>query len=217
MMSNSALAAVRCGGYALAALFALGLARADPQTLELPVIGSGSYASDGVFSARTCISGIGNAFGNETRGFLVFDLTPLPARALVRSARLKVENLASANDRAPWFGVYGLPHTDAGNFGRPGSPDSNRSNFRYIGSHSTPLFARRDVPAVGSASFVELEFNAAGVADLNQRRGDAYYALGLRVTLADAQAPRPLQYLFGGASTRPLAQRATLVVQYVDE
>jgi hypothetical protein len=193
---------------AAAALLAHGMACAATQQLQ--AVDLGYFSSAGVFNTSSYLTGISFAQGNETRGFLAFDLNALP-REPITAAWLRIENLAS-NDAD--LRVVGLPFTEAANFGRDNGQSANLANFNYIGSAGTPRFAQTVLGPAGAASVLELQLNAAGVADLNANRDDSYYAYGLRVSLADAQEPKPLQFAFGGVSQLAANQRAQLVVEY---
>jgi PEP-CTERM motif len=183
-------------------------------TLTLDATSGGYYSSQGSFSSLSYITGNASATGNETRGFLIFDLTALSGID-VSSAVLKLENV-NWNDAD--LRVHGVPFAAAGNFGSSFGTDSNINNFNFIGSSSTPRFAQQVLPAKTdtSPSFLELALNAAGVTDLNASAsaGDSHYAFGLRVALANVE-PKRVQFAFGGLSSfEAMPQRAQLVVEY---
>jgi PEP-CTERM motif len=182
-------------------------------TQQLDAFGFGNYSSAGDLSRLSFLTGIANPRGDETRGFLVFDLTALPADALLTSALLRVENLAS-NDTsgaaALDMRLFVLPDTDAGNFGRSAGEGPNRGNFANIGGQGSMPAGRASIaPNNNVPSFVELTLNAAALADLNANRSDDFYVYGFSAMRADVQSPKPLQFAFGGGS-----QGAHLVVEY---
>lgn len=194
----------------LAALAATSI-RAFGATQQLDATGFGFYSSAGGISRSSFLTGIASPYGDETRGFLVFDLSALPAGEPLISAQLRVENLRSENTSggALDLRLYALPSTDAANFGRDAGSGPNQSSFAFIGSVSTPLAAQASISSGSVASFVELTLNAAALADLNANRSDTFYAYGVRAMLADAQTPKPVQFAFGDGSLR-----AYLVVEY---
>ncbi len=211
-------------GIAVMALVASAPALAE--TTVLDAVGAGFHSSQGSFSTMSYVTGISYANGNETRGFLAFDLSRLPVNVEVTSALLRVQNIASANESvervAPLLNVYHLPFTSADNFGRSLAPERNEGNFQYVGSDNRWLVAQIAIPAppsdTASSSFLELTINATGIADLNANLKveaiDTYYAYGMRVTLADAQEPKPLQFAFGGVSSLQIGERAQLVIRH---
>jgi hypothetical protein len=197
---------------ALAATALLAWSTVFGATAQLQAVGLGHYSSAGTFSAASYLTGISFAQGNETRGFLVFDLSALP-RQPIAAAWLRIENLAW-NDAD--LSVSGLPYTEAGNFGRDRGAAANLANFNYIGSETAPRFAQTVLAPGAGASFIEIQLNSAGVADLNANRDDTYYVYGLRIALADVEEPKPLQFAFGGASKLATGQRAQLRVEYAN-
>jgi hypothetical protein len=178
---------------------------------QLEAIALGNYSSAGLnsaFDSRSYVTGNRTPAGNETRGFLAFDLRSL-GKVEVTSAVLRVENTLSIDAD---LSVYGLPFTDPSNFGRLDTPARYEANFQFIGSRSTPLFAQARLPDSSKPSFIELTLNDAALKSLNENLDDDYYVFGMRVRLADAQTPKPLQFAFGAGSALPTGQRAQLIV-----
>ena len=187
-----------------AAALSLGVGlSAAATTVTLNAFETGSY-SPGLLATPDYTTGITFAFGSETRGYLVFDLSSiLSLGGTVSQATLLVQNRYSFNEVGPndplELRVFALPFTHAGNFGQHAGAGGG-GNFAFIGSDLTPRVATRFVAASETGSVLEIALDPAGINDIQANRDDSFYAFGLRVKKADAQEPKPLQYVFAGSA-----------------
>ena len=188
---------------AIAAVLAGASGASAALTLTLDAFETGSY-SPGLITTPDYTTGISYAYGSETRGYLVFDLSSVQALGgTITSGTLLVQNRGSQNAVGPNdplpLRVYALPFADAGNFGKHASGLTG-GNFAFIGSAATPLVATHAVTASENNTVLSIALGAAGISDLQANRTDAFYAYGLKIVKADAQEPKPLQYVFAGSA-----------------
>lgn len=196
-------AAAWCALATVATLAVGASSAAQALTLTLDAIETGSY-SPGLITTPDYTTGISYAFGSETRGYLVFDLSSvLGLGGTITAGTLLVQNRNSQNAVGPNdplpLRVYALPYADAGNFGRHASGLTG-GNFSFIGSSATPLVATHAVTALENNTVLSVPLDAAGISDLQANRSDSFYAYGLKIVKADAQEPKPLQYVFAGSA-----------------
>lgn len=166
---------------------------------------TGLYTSSGGQVRTAYTTGIDYAFGGETKGFLVFDLSGTQALGgQITSARLLIQNRYSANEVGPGaplpLRIFGVPFSNAGNFGSSSPPIYAAGNFSFIGSDPAYLFSQYLVMPLDQGTVIQSAINAKGLLDLQANRGSSFYAYGMQITKADAQEPKPLQYVFGGSS-----------------
>lgn len=178
------------------------------QVAHEDAIRTGYYTSDGWLDAHSYLTGIPSAFGAETRGMVAFDLTGI-APGTVTAAALTLQNPYTVNEVGNAdleLRLYGLTTMDTSNMGIPGTFSSiHIGNFNYIGSNLTPFYGSVMVPVHpnGLPNTTPVVFNLTGQAltDLQNALGnDSFFAFGMKIVKADAEEPKPLQYVFGGTA-----------------
>lgn len=179
---------------------------ASASTVVLDAVKTGLYASDGVWASPTYTTGITFAYGPETRGLVAFDVSSLPDGA-IGSATLSLDNPYAVNEAGGdlELRLYGLSGMNWANYS--GNAYLNFANFGSIGSDLTPLWGTAAVaPVSWPGSTVSFALPAEALTALRQAAdglgsftGD-FFAFGLRIVKADAEEPKPLQYVFGGTS-----------------
>jgi hypothetical protein len=182
-------------------LFASSMA-ASAVTVTLNAVETGAY-TPGAHVRNDYLTGIGSAFGSETHGYLVFDLSSVQGLGgTVTAASLWVQNRYSLNEVGPGeplpLRIYGLPDVSAANFGVLAG--SLYNNFSYMVGNANNLFVNRNVLTADTGTLLQMPLSSAGAQSLNSNRNNSYYAFGMAVTKADAQEPKPLQYVFGGSA-----------------
>lgn len=182
----------------------VGMAQAQAVTVTLNAIETGTY-SPGLVATPDYVTGISFAFGSETRGYLVFDLSAVQhLGGNIVAGTLLVANGYSINQVGPNdplpLRIYGLPEAHAGNFGIHGGAGTG-GNFGYIGSNPATLFASVNVLASDTGTLLSIPVNEAGVNHLAASRGNPFYAYGMKIVKADAEEPKPLQYVFNGSAS----------------
>ncbi len=197
-----------CLGCAILALGVIHLP-VSASTVELDSIETGLYGSDGVWATPGYTTGIANAYGPETRGLVAFDVRPLP-HGVIRSATLTLQNPYTVNEAGGplELHLHGLPGMNRANY--TGNTALNLSNFASIGGSFAPLWGSTSVePIAWPGSIVSFALPADALTALRQAAdgsghysGD-FFAFGLRIVKADAEEPKPLQYVFGGTWASP--------------
>ena len=157
----------------------VGMAQAQAVTVTLNAIETGAY-SPGLVATPDYVTGISFAFGSETRGYLVFDLSAVQhLGGNIVAGTLLVANGYSINQVGPDdplpLRIYGLPEAHAGNFGIHGGG--------------------------GTGTLLSIPVNEAGVNHLAASRDNPFYAYGMKIVKADAEEPEPLQYVFNGSAS----------------
>ncbi len=174
------------------------------QVVGLNAVRTGAYTSDGWFDPHSYLTGITFAYGPESRGMVAFDLSGVTP-GQVTSAVLTLQNPYTVNEVGNAdleLRLHGLATLDSSNMGIPGTYSaSHTANFSYIGS--APQYGTAWVPVhpSGAPNLNPVVFNLTGpvLGDLQAALGtDSFFAFGLRVIKADAEEPKPLQYVFGG-------------------
>lgn len=180
------------------------MAAAQATTVTLNAIETGAY-SPGLVATPDYVTGISFAFGSETRGYLVFDLSVVQHLAgNIVAGTLLIANGYSVNQVGPNdplpLRIYGLPEAHAGNFGIHGGAGTG-GNFGYIGSNPATLFASVNVLPSDTGTVLSIPVNGAGVNHLAASRDNPFYAYGMKIVKADAEEPKPLQYVFNGSAS----------------
>jgi hypothetical protein len=173
---------------------------ASAETLTLNAIQTGACSSSSGFDSHSYVTGIYGPYTAEARGFMAFDLTAIPAGSTVTGVTLLLENPQSMNEVGPGnpltLRIYELPSFEAANWTQANAI----ANFSSIGGIFSPLHATRDLLPPDSGTTVSIPVNAAGIADINANLADSYYAYGMKIVKADAEEPKPLQYVFNGTT-----------------
>ncbi len=170
--------------------------------LTLEATDTGLYSADPErrFDAQSYVTGIQSAFGAETRGFFAFNLSDVPAGSTINSAYLLIENPYSLNEVGPndplTLNIYYLPGATSANM----TSAYAGTNFPFIGSVLTPRHATYDVLPSDYGTTLHINLFASGIASLNDHIGDEWYYFGMKIVKADAEEPKPLQYVFGGTA-----------------
>ncbi len=175
-------------------------------TVELSAVKTGLYTSDGVWATPSYTTGVANAYGPETRGLVAFDVSGLPD-GTISSATLSLQNPYAVNEAGGnlELRLFGLPGMNWSNY--TGNTFLNLSNFDFIGGGLSPIWGTVFVPPVSwPGSIVGFDLPAHALTALRQAAdgtgpyaGD-FFAFGLRIAKADAEEPKPLQYVFGGTA-----------------
>lgn len=182
------------------------VATASAQVVHLNAIRTGAYTSDGWFDAHNYITGIPFAYGAESRGMVVFDLSGV-SPGTVTAAVLTLQNPYTVNEVGNAdleLRLHQLSSMDQYNMGIPNTFSAiHTANFAYLGA--SPVVGTTMVPVhpSGPPNSNPVVFNLTGavLGDLQSALGnDDFYAFGLRVIKADAEEPKPLQYIFGGTA-----------------
>ncbi|MCP9439134.1 MAG: VPLPA-CTERM sorting domain-containing protein [Nitrospira sp.] len=149
---------------------------------------------------------------------MAFDVSGLPDGP-ISSATLSLQNPYSVNEVGGDLEVrlYGLPGMSWSN--HTGNTLLNRSNFNFIGSSLSSFWGTASVaPVSWPGSTVSFDLPADALTALRQAAdgtgpysGD-FFAFGLRIVKADAEEPKPLQYVFGGTSAGGTTVRLTVDV-----
>lgn len=180
---------------------------ASAQVIHLNAIRTGAYTSDGWFDAHNYITGIPFAFGAESRGMVVFDLSGV-SPGTVTAAVLTLQNPYTVNEVGNAdleLRLHQLSSLDQSNMGIPNTFSAvHTANFSYVGA--SPVVGTTMVPVhpSGPPNTTPVIFNLTGAVlnDLQAALGnDDFFAFGLRVIKADAEEPKPLQYVFGGTAS----------------
>ena len=138
------------------------MAAAQATTVTLNAIETGAY-SPGLVATPDYVTGISFAFGSETRGYLVFDLSVVQHLAgNIVAGTLLIANGYSVNQVGPNdplpLRIYGLPEAHAGNFGIHGGAGTG-GNFGYIGSNPATLFASVNVLPSDTGTVLSIPVN----------------------------------------------------------
>jgi hypothetical protein len=167
---------------------------------------TGLYTSGGNWTSGPYTTGIQFAYGAETRGLVAFDVSNLPA-GTIESATLRLQNPYTVNELGGplELRLYGMPGLNAYNY--HGDAYINGSVFASIGSNASPLWGTAWVaPVSWPGSTVEFGLPVAALDSLQAALtgGGLYdadfFAFGLKIVKADAEEPKPLQYVFGGTA-----------------
>jgi hypothetical protein len=196
-------------------LMCAGMQNAQAVQVVLNAIDTGLYTSAGGQLHTAYITGIDYAFGGENKGYIVFDLSSTQALGgQITSAQLLIQNRYSVNEVGPNdplpLRIYGVTYANAGNFGS--NAGNAAGNFGYIGSDPATMYSQHQVVAADYGTTIQTPINANGVNNLQANRGNDFYPYGMQITKADAQEPKPLQYVFGG-SWVPGAKQVQLVLE----
>lgn len=182
-------------------------ALAAPYVIDARKTGTYTTNSGGTFASPDYTTGITFAYGAESRGFASFDLTGLPA-GTIESATLSLLNPYSANEAGGLLELrlYGLPYVNSSNY--TGNTYLNASVFSAIGNpspHWGTVFVA--TPTSWPGNIIRFDLPHDALATLRQAADGAspafardFFAFGLRIVKADAEEPKPLQYVFGGTA-----------------
>jgi len=179
------------------------VSRASAYVVVLNAIKTGLYSSNGGYDGFSYVTGIQLSWAAEMRGFVAFDLSSLIS-GTVQSAVLSVANPESVNQVGPndplELRLFGLTTMDAANAGGPGQTTTNAANFAYIGGGLAPHYATQMVNPLSAPAPVVFSLTGQALTDLETalQTHDAFTAFGFKIIKADAQEPKPLQYVFGG-------------------
>lgn len=186
--------------------------------IDLDAVKTGAYTSNGTWATPDYTTGITFAYGPEARGLVAFDVSSLPD-GTVSSATLSLQNPYAVNEVGGNLEVrlYGLPGMSWSNY--TGTSSLNLSNFNFIGSDTSPFWGTASVaPVSWPGSTVSFNLPADALTALRQAAdglgpysGD-FFAFGLRIVKADAEEPKPLQYVFGGTAAGGTVVRLTVDV-----
>lgn len=192
--------------------------QASAVLINLNPVQTGAYTSDGRWTAPTYITGIPFAYGPEARSLVAFDVSGLP-NGTIHSATLSLQNPYTVNEVGGdiELRLYGLPGMTWFNY--TGNDYLNMSNFSFIGGSLSPLWGSTFVaPVSWPGSTVTFDLPAAALdalrqaADANGLFSGDFFAFGMRIVKADAEEPKPLQYVFGGTSAGGTVVRLTVDV-----
>jgi hypothetical protein len=191
--------------FGAAMLFGAVMQNAQAVQVVLNAFDTGLYTSAGGQVRTAYTTGIDYAFGSESKGFMVFDLSGTQSLGgQITSAYLSIQNRYSLNEVGPNdplpLRIYGVPFSNAGNFGSGSSSIYAAGNFGFMGSDPAYLFSQHQVVPADQGTLIQSAINARGLVDLQSNRGSDFYPFGMQITKADAQEPKPLQYVFGGSS-----------------
>lgn len=195
---------LKAGLAGLVILFPLVCTTAHAATVVLDAVKTGLYGSHGEWNSPDYTTGITFSYGAETRGMVAFDVSVLPPGDIT-SATLSLRNPYTVNDLGGplELRLYDLPGLYWSNYNGGDLSFINQSNFLFINDGGAPRWGTAFVePTVLPGTTVSFTLPDTALLALRNAAdaNDDFFGFGFRVIKADAEEPKPLQYVFGGTA-----------------